>query len=233
MSIIDWDSNDPFGLQETEEERRHQRMVQEAIRRKRRKFVSPAEAHKDNLLLQSEDFTAIWTEGATAATMVAAASPSYDGGSRASILVDNGATGTGNTVSVIQTVTVLASTVYCISFRAKKKGANFAFLNVTGLGAKAISAYFDLDTGAVGATLGANNTTQGIIDEGDGFYRGYVVFTSDASDTSGAINLHVADANNDHVVTLDGASDIYIGDTQLEADVILPTRYTKTTSVAV
>jgi hypothetical protein len=187
------------------------------------------EEARTNIMLQSEDFSTTW--GANEATVTTNTTIAPDGTLTADTLTDNSATGTGTPRLTIAR-TFATSTPYTWSFYAKADQLDWVEARVTGMAAQAISAYFDLTNGVVGATLGADNDDQGIESVGNGWYRCWVSFTSDAVDGTANPYIQVAEADNDRVVDLDGTSSILIWGAQLEAGAF-PTSYIPTTTAGV
>lgn len=185
---------------------------------------------RTNICLQSEDWDTTWADQANTAT-TADQEVAPDGNTTADLLIDTSGGGTG-TVRTVQNVTLLTSTVYAISCHFKANGLDWARLRMSNLGALTIEAFFDLTNGTIGATTGGDNTSEFITSLGDGWYRCGIVFTSDASDTSGAFDIRVAEANNDDTVDLDGTSSIYLWGAQLEARSFI-SPYIPTTTAAV
>jgi len=186
------------------------------------------ERERTNICVQSENLSATWSNTRSVDTQAQGIAP--DGTNSANKLTDDSSTGT-NSVRINQGVTLSTSTSYAYSVYLKADQLDWARLIVVGQGALAISAFFDLTNGVVGATTGADNTSEFIQDVGNGWYRCTVVFDSDAADTTGFIYVDVADANNDVVVALDGTSSILVWGAQLEV-AEYPTSYIKTVTTA-
>ncbi len=181
-----------------------------------------------NLLLQSENIGTTWTNTNSVEDLDAVAAP--NGSLTADRLIDDSGTGVGG-VGVSQSFTGVAGGLFTYSAHLKADQLAWARLRIAGAGSLVIQAYFDLTSGLVGAAVGANNITQGIIDLGNGWFRGWVAFQGDAADVSWIATVDVAEGNNDATVDRDGTSSIFCLGMQINPGVI-PTRYRKTTTAA-
>jgi hypothetical protein len=87
---------------------------------------------------------------------------------------------------------------YCYS-AYMKAGTNITWshLTLTSLTGLDARAYFDLENGTLGATLGADNVDAGIIDVGNGWYRCWLAFLIDGTDVAGNFNVYGAEGDND------------------------------------
>jgi hypothetical protein len=184
-----------------------------------------AEAAATNLVTESEAFdAAFWTKANATITANAAVAP--DGFSTADILGDNGATGTGE-VRATRAVTVANSTTYTYSVFAKAAQLNWLKFRMVNFTTPVDSqAHFNVAAGVLG-TVDAGLDDAGIIPCGNGWYRCWASFTTDATDTSGSIYNVVVAADGGFVVDLDGTSDIYIWGAQFETGVY-PSSYIAT-----
>jgi hypothetical protein len=188
------------------------------------------ERARTNLHTDSEDFGQ-WTQGSNNATFVGNEAIAPDGSVTADLLIDDGLTGTSTNVLFSNPLTYTVSSTYVTGFFLKKAGLDWGRITITSLGALDISAYFDLANGAVGATTGANNDDEGIVDVGNGWYFCWVAYTSDAVDTSGVVVVRPANTDNDSTVARDGTSSIYVwgADTQqTTVNNLNPTNYIRT-----
>ena len=170
-----------------------------------------------NLVTYSEDFTdASWSK-----TRVPSGGLNFDGvgpdGQEDSAvkLIDDSGTGTGQ-VYIRDAVSVSASTAYTFSVFAKKDqlswikigGQNFTTPSNGGV-------FFNLEDGTLGTEdSGYSGVIQSI---GNGWYRCSVTFTTDATDTTGGVQIQLADSDNDVTVDLDGTSSVLIYGAQFEA----------------
>ena len=193
-------------------------------------LVEPAAT---NICLQSEDFSTTWGIGNSTATQSTEETPDGDTSNKYIKLVDDGDGGTG-VVYTYQVITVSESTKYTASFFLKKSGLNWAYVRAFGAGSvgdASPSQYFDLDTGALGTgTAGIQDAT--IEAYPNDWYRCSITWTQGAGDTSVQFTIHVAEANGDNVVDLDGTSSIFVWGAQLEAGPIA-TSYIPTTTASV
>lgn len=183
-----------------------------------------------NLLLQSENIAATWTNSGSTENTNATAG--LDGTETADRLIDDVAGGAQAAVSVIQTITPAASTPHTISAYLKQDQLAWARVRVTNLSAQSIAAYYDLANGVVGANLGTNQIGQGIDRAPNGFWRCWVSFSVLNGDTSGEVEVGCADDTGDASVDRDGTSSIFIGGVQMNRGT-RPLRYRKTTTVTV
>jgi hypothetical protein len=187
------------------------------------------EEARTNICLQSEDLLTTWT--ITNAAPVADQTTAPDGSLTADQLIDDSSTGTSAS-HVNQSVTVATSTVYAFSVFAKADQLSWLAIELDNFTTPASNTlgWFDLGTGAVG-TIQAGYDDSGIEDYGNGWYRCWVTFTTDAADTTGIIRLRLADADSDTTVALDGSSSIFVWGAQLEAGAF-PTSYIPTTTTS-
>jgi len=186
---------------------------------------------RTNICLHSQDLSggSSWTNQRTVDAQnqgVAA-----DGSNSLNKITDDGTNGVADDCSVFQAVTLGLSTTYVFYADLKADQLDWARIGVVNLGALAISAYFDLTNGVVGATTGADNTSEFIIELPNGLYRCGIVFDSDAADTTAIFYIGIAEADNDDVVDRDGTSSIFVGDVQIEAG-IAPTSVIPTTTTS-
>ena len=189
------------------------------------------EPQRTNLITYSEDFDdAAWALGANE-VITANNSVSPDGTVSADTLGDDNSTGTGS-VYKGRTVTVATTTSYVYSVYAKAKQLSIVNLRIEGFTTPgSTDGYFNLSTGALG-TIDVGYDDAGIDDMGNGWYRCWASFTTDAVDTTGNILLFLAQTDNSLTVDLDGTSDIYLYGAQLEAGAY-PTSYIPTSGSTV
>jgi hypothetical protein len=169
---------------------------------------------RTNLLTYSEDFTdAAWFGLNTATLAIDATGP--DGETSAVTLADSGATGSGS-VSLTETVTVATSTAYTFSVFAKADQLSWVALQARNFTTPSNGqAFFNLSDGTVGTT--DTGYTASVQDFGNGWYRCSITFTTDASDTSGALDIRAATADTNAACDLDGTSSILVYGAQFEA----------------
>jgi hypothetical protein len=176
--------------------------------------------------------TTAWSNGLLDATVKDTTEIAPDGLSTSGTvqrLQDDGLTGT-IAVYAGHNFTVSTSTAYTFSFYAAADQLNWCYIqtvNFTTPGNEV--SYFDLANGVVG-TAGSGHTngiefagTYG----GNDWYRAWITFTTDVSDTSGSIRIGPADADTDNVVDRDGTSSIFVWGAQFETGSI-PTSLVKT-----
>jgi hypothetical protein len=169
-----------------------------------------------NLCLASDDFSdAIWSEGANAAAVVGNEALAPDGSYTFDLLVDNGLGGSGVVAITQNGKSVATSSPYTLSCFARANGLHEIRFDFANNGALVLTQYFNLDTGTIGAS-GADVDDAGIIDCGNGVYRCWMAFTADAVDTTGNIEIDIADGGSISV-PLDGGSSVYLWRCVLEA----------------
>ena len=183
---------------------------------------------RTNLITYSEDFTdASW---AKTRSLIALDAVGPDGqANSAATLSDDSSTG-NNDVRLQVNCTVSTTTDYTFSIFAKADQLSWMALRTTDFTTPSNQySYFDLSSGTLG-TIGADHTAT-IEDVGNNWYRCSITFTTDASDTTGAVQIFLADADGDPNVDLDGTSSILIYGAQFEAG-STPSSYIPTTSGA-
>lgn len=184
-----------------------------------------------NLLSSPEDFSTTWGKPATAVINVNQTT-APDGTSTADQLIDNSGGGSA-TPYVTQDITVSTSTQYVYSVFAKQDQLQWIVLSVSNFTTPAnIVAWFDLSSGVKG-TVQAGFAAAGIYDIGDGWYRPWVSFISDVTDTNGSLRIYMDDADNGgRTVDLDGTSSIFIWGAVAEPGAS-PTPYTSEAGIVV
>lgn len=184
-----------------------------------------------NILLRSDELdNASWTKTQTTVTANATTAP--DGASTADSIIEDSGDGSH---FVGQTVTT-ASDVGDFAFScALKAGArSWARLHVDDT-THAVYAYFNLATGAIGATgsQGANfiNQRSYITALGDGWYHCTIVGRKTSASTSVRARVYITSANNTPTHAGDGTSNIYAWRATLARSSV-PTRLVQTTTSA-
>jgi hypothetical protein len=178
------------------------------------------EEARTNLVTYSSDFSnAAWTKGNTATLTKDATGP--DGLLSATTLVDNSGGGTGAVNLTSNTFTVSTATAHTYSVYAKADQLTGLLILVNGWTTPGVVGYyFDLSAGTVdNAYAGGVGLSPSIEDAGNGWYRCILTFTSDATDTTGACLMYVADMSGSPTTTVDkdGTSSILLYGAQLEA----------------
>jgi hypothetical protein len=168
---------------------------------------------RTNIVVQSSDMSTTWTSNQATPEYLVAIAP--DGSKTANRLVDDGLTG-DSTVSFQQNLAAIStSTDYVASVWLKKDQLTWAKIGLEAYGTQVIEQYFDLANGVVG-TPGAAVNDSGMEDDGNGWYRCWLTWTSDVADTLGNLLIYCADSDGDNSVTRDGTSSIYVWEGQVE-----------------
>jgi hypothetical protein len=188
------------------------------------------EEARTNICLQSENLSASWVNFQSVDAQAQSIAP--DGSNTANKLTDDEGTGIGQSVIQQNFSAFSVSTTYTWSAFLKADQLSWARLDLQGMASQSLVAYYDLDNGAVGTVLGADNVDQGIEDYGNGWYRCWLTFTTDGTDTSGACGIFICDGDGDSNVARDGTSSIFIWGAQMEAGAF-PTSYIPTTTGSV
>lgn len=159
---------------------------------------------RSNLVKHSDkpDTTSVWTQTRLS---VAASGSEIDpiGGSGSYILQEDGTASTNHRMSQ-GSIAIKSGQHYLTSIYAKAINRNWIWLQLFGTSSPFQSAaYFNLSTGAVGTTT--SNSTAGIEDVGNGWYRCFVELTTPwTSDGNGSLVVYIAEGDGD--ITFDGGS---------------------------
>jgi hypothetical protein len=188
------------------------------------------EESRQNLLLQSEDFSTTWLPTGLLAfgsgsTVNAIASP--DGQITADLLTESTSTGAHQ---VAQTFNVTTGTAYTLSVFAKAASSPrrlTLLVSNTNFGVTP-NAVFDLSAGTNISTL---NGTATITPFRDGWYRVTLTTITATGTGANALSFRLTDNTNAFSYTGDGTSGIYLWGAQLEAG-SFPTSYIPTTGAA-
>ena len=169
------------------------------------------EPQRTNLITESAVFSGYASSNAVI-TDNSITSP--DGALTGAIFADNNAGGTG-AVQISKTVTVDVSSTYTYSIFAKKKDLDFIALRLSNFTTPINdNSFFNLNLGTV-VSAGSGQTAE-IENYGNGWYRCSVTFTTDAADTSGALQIRLSQGGTGTTVDLDNTSNIYIWGWQFE-----------------
>jgi hypothetical protein len=170
------------------------------------KTVAKAE---ENLLLRSQEFdNASWVK--TGVTVTANTTTAPDGTTTAETLDD----GTGTAQKVLQQIpSFLANTTYALSCFFKDVDRQYSSFAAAGAAGAAVAIEFDLVAGTVSRTA-ANGwviDSSGITNVGDGWYRGFIVFTTNTSVSTPRVYIQSSDGSATFNVTADFGRVSYTG----------------------
>ena len=184
---------------------------------------------RTNLVTYSEDFTDVsWSKVSGTNPIANAVGPDGVAGS-AYTLQDSGAGGTAEQQIAVN-VTVATSTNYTFSVYLKADQLDWAVLRSSSFTTSDGITYIDIRNGISGTVAAAH--TVNISDEGNGWFRCSITFTTDAADTSGKLHIYMANSNGSAQVDLDGTSSILIYGAQFEAG-STPSSYIPTSGATV
>jgi hypothetical protein len=185
------------------------------------------EGSRTNLVLQSQTFNTTWglLENATVSADATAAP---DGTTTADKLIEgSGAISFGSRLT--QTISFVSGTAYTFSLFVKQSERNWCRLTLPSAAfTSSVNVFFNAATGALGGVaLGATAAVQTLA---NGWYR--VSLTATATGTaSAALDIRIAEADNDVAYTGDGTSGLFIWGAQLEA-ASFPSSYIPTVAAA-
>ena len=171
------------------------------------------EGSRSNLLLRSDNLAA-WVNNRAVDEANQGTEPLF-GFNNAWKVTDDALTGT-NSANMYQILTVAVNTQYTYSAYYKTDQSTWVNHSVTNLDGLSLYSYFDLVAGVAG-TKGAQTDTATITEEGDGWYRCSITFST-TTDTSCAIIIALAEGDGDQIVTRDGSNSILWYGAQLSKD---------------
>ena len=171
------------------------------------------EGSRSNLLLRSDNLAA-WVNNRAVDEANQGTEPLF-GFNNAWKVTDDALTGT-NSANMYQILTVDTNTQYTYSGYYKSDQSQWTNHFISNLDGLAINCYFDLVNGVAGST-GAQTDEARITEEGDGWYRCSITFST-TTDTSCAVVIALAEGDGDQIVTRDGSNSIFWYGAQLSKD---------------
>ena len=183
------------------------------------------EGSRTNLLLRSEEFdNASWAKNGATVTANSAVAPNG-----ATVADTVARSSDGVETRLRQTTTQANATTYTLYVYAKPATSNFLRLrNIAVSGGP--SAWFNVSTGTIG-TVGVGLTAT-ISAVGNGFYRGAITGTTEASIVSNLVDIAPAASDNQAIASGTAGESVYIWHSQLEAGAF-PSSPIPTTSATV
>lgn len=166
-----------------------------------------------------------WT--ATRASWPGTTITAPDGTNTGQKLVEDSSATTTHIGLSFANITTVASTTYTISVYAKAGERNW-FQMQEGQTVTA-SAYFNLETGAVGTVAGTGSPSASIANAGGGWYRCSLTFTT--TGTAARIRMYLATGNGGASYTGNGTSGAYFWGAQLEAGAFATSYIPTTTAI--
>ena len=196
-----------------------------------RKRGALLEGARENTCLQSEDWSnASWVKTRTTASVNALASP--DGTLTADKLVEDATASSSHFAQ--QAISLTNGQKVVFSVFAKKGERTEVKLQADGVavpGGSAVSVWFDLDAGTKG-TVSAGIDDSGMDDMGNGWYRCWLVFTADATDTAN-LTIVLGSGSETGSYNGDNSSGLYLWGAQCEENARFPGSYIKTVAAPV
>lgn len=171
-----------------------------------------------NLISNSESFTSPWIVVNGGITANSTTAP--DGTTTATKLTENTLAGTHG---IVTGLSVISSARYCFSIFVKASERSWVAIRADN---QTNWNYFNLSNGTLGSTSTANNTSAGIQDYGNGWYRCFIAYT--AGGTGNDPELYIASGDGTTSYTGTNGSGVFIWGSQLELNESTPTPYNKT-----
>jgi len=184
------------------------------------------EKERSNQVLQSNTFSTTWTPASV--TSVTGGQSGYDGSSDAWLLTED----TSTSQHYIYSNYSSFSAVRTCSVYVKTNGRNLQ-LRTDGIGTNKGWANFNLSTGAVGNSGGANLVASKIESISGGWYRCSITLNYSGNYGFGIVAIDNATSSTEFPSYVgDGTSGLYIQDAQMESGLVA-TDYIETTTAAV
>lgn len=186
-----------------------------------------------NIITNPENFAngVSWFNQSAETVVTVNQAVALDGTTTADALTDS-AGGAAGLIGTAQPVTAATSTAYTFSCFIKPNASlTWVSLRLVAFTTPINSeAWFDVQSGSVG-TVDAGISDSGIVAHNDGWFRCWVKFTTDGTDTAGQVRIYNADADADLNVTRDGSKISYLWGAQLEVGDL--TNYTSVAGVTI
>lgn len=192
---------------------------------------------RTNIIIQSQNYAISWGNHQSTDEQAQGIAP--DGTNTANKLIADSVGGQGQIALLSPSRTFEPSTAYILTAYLKADTLDWGELQVQGMGALSIGAFFDLANGLDGASPRPDTTSTFIEDARitfpaapAGWWRCGITFNSDAVDTAATPIIFAGEADGDDNVDRDGVSSILVWGADLKRGTAR-SRYIPTTTVPV
>ena len=187
------------------------------------------EGQRTNLCLRSMEFDdASWLKSNLVTAGMANVAYSPDGTVNADQIIEDGTTGSHYTY---QYIALADSTDFLLSVYAKKKaGRDWCLLQMVNKASVVFGAYFNLETGVIGSSIGSAYPT--IQNVGSGWFRIGILGASGTGGATPYVAFNVVTGDGAYSYAGDGVSGHYTWGAQLEAG-LFPSSYIVTSNASV